>query len=386
MRIAIVHDYLAQFGGAERVVAAMHDIWPEAPVFTSVYDAKAMGPRFEKMQIVSSPLQRWAGKSKIHKAALPFYPGAFESFDFRDFDLVISSSSGFAKGIITSPDALHISYCHTPMRLAWRFHEYVTDAGFGPLARAYARLCVSRMRSWDCNAATRVDDYVANSFNTARRISKFYRRGSAVIYPPVECDRFEISRHPSRDFYLVVSRLVGYKRIDLAIETMSRMRLPLKVVGAGSDLARLRASAGDSIEFLGALPDREVAELMANCKALLLPGEEDFGITPLEAMASGTSVIAFGAGGALETVVDGKTGILFAQQDVHSMASALIRHQAAEFEPETLRRHALQFDVPVFRERMQGYVENKFLTAGLPALGPDKPVSERTGVAVAEPS
>lgn len=309
MRVAIVHDYLAQAGGAERVVEAMHRIWPEAPIYTSVYDPEATLSSFRGMDVRTSFLQRWARHSRIHKLALPFYPAAFESFDLSGYDLVVSSTSGFAKGVITGPETCHICYCHTPARFAWRYHEYVAQGGYGRATRRVLPLLVHCLRAWDYASAQRVDYFVTNSYNTARRVHKFYGRAAGVVHAPVEAGRFRVEDTPPRGYFLTVSRLVGYKRVDLAVEACSRLRLPLKVVGVGPDAARLRALAGPSVEFLGRLEDAQVAKLLAHCRALLFPGEEDFGITPLEAMASGRPVIAYRAGGALETVVEGKTGV-----------------------------------------------------------------------------
>jgi glycosyltransferase involved in cell wall biosynthesis len=357
MRIAIVHDYLAQAGGAERVVEAMHDVFPSAPVYTSVYDPEATLPSFKTMDIRTSSLQRWARNSRVHKFALPFYPAAFESFDMTGYDVVLSSTTGFAKGVITGPETCHVCYCHTPARYAWRYHEYVEQGGYGSTAKRVLPYLVHRLRSWDYASAQRVDYFVSNSYNVARRVQKFYGRPSEVLYPPVSTSRFRVLERPSEEFLLVVSRLIGYKRIDLAVEACTRLGIPLKVVGTGPELARLKQMAGPKVEFLGRLPDAAVADLFANCRAFLFPGEEDFGIAPLESMASGRPVVAYGAGGALETVIDGITGVHFHEPTVDSLSDAIRRLDRLCFDPRAIRQHAEVFDVAAFRRGMRDVIE-----------------------------
>lgn len=360
MKLAIVHDYLAQHGGAERVVQSLHEIWPEAPIYTSVYDQEQMGSEFAAMDVRPSWLQNWCRSSKIHKAALPFYPMAFEQFDLSEYDVVLSTSSGFAKGVITPPETLHICYCHTPLRLAWRYHEYLSGTGFNPVARMLATMVVNRMRIWDASSAMRVDHFVANSRNTANRIRKYYRRDAEVVFPPVDASRFALAEADAEGYYLVVSRLVGYKRVDLAVEAFTRLGIPLRVVGSGPDLKRLKRMAGDNVTFLGRLGDNEVARQLEGCRGFVFPGEEDFGIAPLEAMACGRPVIAYGRGGALETVIDGVTGVFFPEQRSESIIRAVQRAEKIQFHPLGLRRHALRFDIPVFHRRMRDLVEQKW--------------------------
>ncbi len=360
LRVAIVHDYLAQAGGAERVVEAMHEIWPDAPIYTSVYDADATLSSFKQMDIRTSFLQKWAGSARLHKWALPLYPLAFEQFDLSGYDAVVSSTTGFAKGVITGPETCHVSYCHTPARFAWRYHEYVAQGGYGRMTQRILPLITHHLRNWDYQSAQRVDHFVANSFNTARRIRKFYGRTSDVIHAPVDVSRFQIAARPTADYYLVVARLVGYKRVALAVEAMSRLDLPLKIVGTGPEEARLRALAGPSVQFLGRVADAEVSNLLANCRALLFPGEEDFGITPLEAMACGRPVIAFRAGGALETVADNQTGTFFDELTPDSFIEAVERLESLKpFDPLCLRAHAATFDVKLFQSRICALVENR---------------------------
>jgi len=357
MRIAIVHDYLAQAGGAERVVEAIHEIFPEAPIYTSVYDAEATFPSFKTMDIRTSFLQKWMRHHKIHKFALPLYPAAFEHFDMSGYDVVLSNTTGFAKGVITGPETCHICYCHTPARFAWRYHEYVTQGGYGKTAQQLLPLLIHRLRAWDYASAQRVDHFVANSYNIARRVQKYYGRSSEILYPPVSANRFQVAERPAEDYMLVVSRLIGYKRVDLAIEACSRLGIRLKVAGKGPDLPRLKQMAGPNVEFLGRVPDNEVAGLFANCRAFLFPGEEDFGIAPLEAMASGRPVIAYGAGGALETVVDGVTGLHFPDATVESLIDAIRRLDHLKVDPVAIRAHAETFDVSAFQKNLREIID-----------------------------
>ncbi len=356
---ALVHDYLAQSGGAERVVVALHALFPSAPLYTSVYDAKATLACFSEMDVRTSFLQRSLLSSRrFHKFALGLYPLAFEQFDLTSYALVISSSSSFAKGVITNPETCHICYCHTPARFAWRQHDYLQQSRVTRLLAPWMRGMISDLRRRDFDSAQRVDYFVANSHNVAGRIRKYYRREvEAVIYPPVETQRFtpapaeEIGEH-----FLVVSRLVGYKRIDLAIEACNRLQVPLHIVGAGPEGRALRRLAGPTIRFLGRLPDAQVAQEYARCRALIFPGEEDFGLTPVECMASGRPVVAYGRGGALETVTAGKTGVFFEEQTPEAVMEALQAVATMRVVPELLQAEAFRFDTSVFAQRMRDFV------------------------------
>ena len=361
MKTALVHDYLAQAGGAERVAAALHALYPDAPLFTSVYDPRETMPEFSGVNVQTSFLQRWPFSSRrFHKLALPYFPAAFERFDFSGYDLVLSSSSSFAKGVVTPPETCHVCYCHTPSRFIWRQREYLHQSRYARILATLIGPLLNSLRSWDIESAQRVDYYVANSYNVARRIRKYYRRDvAAVVHPPVETARFapvppaEVGSH-----FLVVSRLVNYKRIDLAVDACNKLQVPLRVVGDGPDLADLKRRAGPTIQFLGKLSDAEVRAELARCRALIFPGEEDFGITPLECMASGRPVVAYGAGGALETVRDGETGLFFEEQTAESLAETLTLLSVLTFSPDALRRHALQFDSAVFEARMRCVIGN----------------------------
>jgi len=358
MRVGIIHDYLAQGGGAERVVEALHPIWPDAPIYTSVYDKENTLSCFGQMDIRTSFLQKWAKRGLMHKLALPFYPLAFESFDLSGYDLVVSSASSFAKGVITAPETCHVCYCHTPSRFAWRFHEYMAQGGYNPLMRRMMSLVIHNLRTWDYNAAhARVDHFVANSYNVAKRIRKYYNRASTVIHPPVRTERFTPVSKPSGDYFLVVSRFLSYKRVDLAIQACNLLNVPLKVVGSGPDEKRLRGIAGAKTEFLGRLPDADVIGLMANCRAFLFPGEEDFGIAPVEAMAAGRPVVAYGAGGALETVLPGETGLFFSEPTAESLAQSLRDMDSFAADTAAIRHHAETFDTRLFQQKIRRFTE-----------------------------
>jgi len=360
MKVALVHDYLNQMGGAERVVMAFHQIFPDAPIYTSIYDQQRVDPAFKEMDIRTSFMQKFPLVTRHHQPYLPFYPFAMESLDLRDYELVLSSSSAFGKGVITRPGTMHICYCHTPMRWCWNYREYVEREQLGGMARRVLPLLITGLRVWDQVSAMRVDHFIANSPVVAERIQKYYRRDAVVIPPPVEVSRFSFDPATEvEDYFLIISRLIPYKRIDLAIEACNRLRLPLVIIGAGRDLERLKRLAGPTIRFLGRLSDQDVLHYYARCRALLFPGEEDFGITPLEMQACGRPVIAYGSGGALASVVEGITGVFFYEQTVDSLATALASFDERRYEPQTIRSHALEFDMPRFHRRILQFIEAK---------------------------
>jgi glycosyltransferase involved in cell wall biosynthesis len=360
MRLAIVHDYLNQYGGAERVLEVLHELFPAAPIFTSMYDPERLPLHYRQYDIRTSFMQRLPGVSRRHQAYLPCYPVAFESFDFSGYDLVLSNSSAWCKGVITPPETVHVCYCLTPMRWAWRYQDYVEREGFGRLIRLGLPSVMTALRVWDVSSAQRVDHFLAISRAVASRIRKYYGRPAEVIYPPVETSRFATSRPPG-SYYLIVSRLVPYKRVDLAVEAFGQLGLPLKIAGDGRDLAELRRRAGPNVEFLGRVTDAEVVELIQGCRAFLFPGEEDFGIAPVEAQAAGRAVVAFGAGGALDTVVDGLTGVHFAEQSAAALGAAVRRLETLALDSAVIAAHAAQFDTTVFRARLARYVEQAVL-------------------------
>lgn len=359
LRVAIVHDYLNQQGGAEKVVEVFADMFPAAPIYVSVYDRAAMPDRWARADVRTTFLERLSPKVRWAKALLPLYPAAFESLDLGAFDLVLSSTTAFAKGVITRPHTLHVCYCNNPARFLWTYEEYVRFEPLPWALRHVLPLALSPLRVWDFAAAQRVDRFIAGSYNAARRIAKYYRRDSVVLQPPIDVDSFQ-SGGPIGEHFLVVARLQPYKRLDLAVEACTRLGIPLHVVGAGPDEARLRRTAGPTVRFLGRLPDSEMRAQLAACRALIVPGEEDFGLTPLEAQASGRPVIAYGAGGALETVRDGETGILFRQPSVDAVVDALATFRDDRFHPEVLRRHARRFDRSTFVERLYDILADEY--------------------------
>jgi glycosyltransferase involved in cell wall biosynthesis len=360
MKVAIAHDYLNQMGGAERVVLAFHEIFPDAPIYTSIYDPGRVDAAFQQMNIRTSFMQKLPLVKKHHQPFLPLYPFAMERLDLRGYDLVLSSSSAFGKGVITRPETMHICYCHTPMRWCWNYNEYVEREQLGRISRSILPFLITGLRIWDQASAMRVDHFIANSPIVAERIKKYYRREAVVIPPPVEVSRFAFDPAAQpEDYFLIVSRFMPYKRIDLAIEACNRLHLPLVIIGSGRDEKRLKSMAGPAIRFMGQLSDAEVLHYYAHCRAFILPGEEDFGITPLEAQASGRPVIAYGAGGALASVIDEVTGAFFHEQTVDSLAATLASFDERKYDPQTIRNHALEFDKPRFHRRILQFIEAK---------------------------
>ena len=355
MKVAIVHDYLNQLGGAERVVGTLHQMFPKAPIYTTILDRDRLWPSLKDADIRTSWMQRLPGLKRHFKKYLPLYPFAIESFDLREYDLVISSSSAFAKAAIIRPDAYHLCYCHTPMRFVWDYERYIEREQFGLQIRAILPWVIRWLRNWDLRTATRPSRFVANSSVVAERIRRYYEVDCDVLFPPVEVDRFA-SEAEDGDYFLVVSRLNPYKRIDLVVEAFNDLGLPLVIIGDGPDRAVLEGMAKPNVCFLGRLSDEEVNRYFASCRAFLFPGEEDFGITPLEANAAGRPVIAYRKGGALDTVIDGQTGVFFETQ---GLKEAVIRSTAIQWNKAALRRHAKTFSEAVFREKLLQLLERE---------------------------
>ncbi len=357
MRVALVHDYLNQYGGAERVLEALHHLYPHAPVYTSLYDPDAMPAAYHQWDIRTSFMQHLPAWKTHFRRYFLLYPAAFEQFDLSGYDLIISSSSAYAKGIIPPPGALHICYCHTPMRFAWRTHDYVEREAIGGMQATLLPLLLSYVRLWDVTTANRVDAFVANSHEVAGRIQRYYRRTATIIPPPVDLPPYQ--PQPTGDFYLAGGRLIPYKRLSIAVEACTAMRLPLKIFGDGRDRASLEALAGPTIELLGWVSEAQRQQLFARCRAFLFPGAEDFGITPLEAMAAGRPVIAYAAGGALETIIPGKTGRFFHQQSAAALAAAVAMSRHDSYNAMEIRQHAEQFGRAVFLDKMRHFIEEQ---------------------------
>ena len=379
LRVALVHYWYVRRRGGERVLEVLANMYPQADIFTLLYDPAALPDSIKSHKIAASFLQKLPKVKQYYRMLLPFYPVALEQLHLDGYDLVISQESGPAKGVITRARTCHVCYCHTPMRYLWdMYHDYLSTAPFGPLGRGFYSLASHYVRLWDYASAARVDHFVASSQNGARRIRKYYGRGSDVIYPPVDLDSFSVS-DAHDDFYLVVSPLVAYKRIDLAVETCNALGRRLLVIGDGPQKAALLKMAGPTVIFLGFQPDEVVREHYRRCRAFLFPGEEDIGLTPIEAQASGRPVIAYGRGGALETVnaffpgqpvfTESRTGVFFEEQSVESLAETMLAFEAVEdgFSPIAIRNHALQFAEGHFRERFASFVDCKWKEFNSPA-------------------
>ncbi len=368
MKVALIHDHLAQDGGAEKVLKVLAEMFPEAPIYTLLYEPDNVNKYFKGRQIETSIIQKLPGGVRHYQWYLVFMPLAVEFFDLRGYDLVISDTSSFAKGVITSPDTLHICYCHTPTRYLWSdTHQYINELRYNKWFKKIISLVLTRIRLWDRAASDRVDLYIANSRTVKKRITKYYRRDSTVIYPPVETEQFFIqqpSSLASEKYYLAGCRLAPYKRIDLVIEAFKELGpdYKIKIFGDGVDLPRLKglATGLNNVEFLGRVSEEEKAKLYSGATAFINPQEEDFGITVVEAMASGCPVIAFGRGGATETVVLNKTGSFFFETTPASLATAIKNFKASDFDPAVIRDHALQFSTASFKKQIQDYITKHF--------------------------
>lgn len=361
MKIALVHDYLAQDGGAERVLEAFHRLWPKAPIYVLFHDAdKITG--FKKANVRHSFIQRMPFAKNHYQWYLPIMPLATEHHDLRGFDVVLSSTSAFAKGILTDPGAIHICYCHTPTRYLWTdTHEYIRDLKYNALVKVALPRLIHKLRIWDKMSVDRVDHFIANSKTVKNRIHKYYKRDSLVVYPPVDTSKFYVSEEIG-DYFITGGRLTAYKRFDLVVQVFNRLGWKLKIFGTGPDWwDDVKKSAKDNIEFLGKVSEEEKAELLSKAKAFIHPQLEDFGITPVEAMASGCPVIAYGKGGATETVVDGQTGLHFEDQSWEALFDTLLRRFPKKtFYRHAIAQHAKQFDLGRFEREMFGLVQGKY--------------------------
>ncbi len=370
LRIALVHDWLTGMRGGEKCLEVLCELFPNAPLYTLLHIPGTVSALIEGRKITTSFLQRLPGAEAHYRRYLPLFPAAIESLDLSPYDVVISSSHAVAKGIRVHPGALHICYLYTPMRYVWdQYEEYFGKGRAGIATRAAITIAAPYLRRWDVRSSDRVHHFIAISQNVRERVNRIYRREAEVIYPPVDVGRYDLGNEP-RQGYLMVSALVPYKRVDLAIEAFNRSGKPLAIVGKGPDLDHLRAMAKPNITFLGWRSDDELAVFYRKAEALIFPGEEDFGIVPLEAMASGTPVIAYGKGGALETVVDGVTGTFFHRLDAGSLQDAIEQAEAHQWDRPHIRARALEFSRGRFRTEMSSAI-NREVTR---ALGTGAPV------------
>jgi len=357
MKVALVHDYLNQYGGAERVLEAFCQIYPEAPIYTLLYDKKRTGYAFEGKKILTSFLQKVPFVRSHHRPFLMLMPIAVEQFDFSDFDLVLSDSASYAKGIITGPETFHICYCHTPIRYAWDdSHRYIEEFGYPRPIKKIIPFFMNYIRLWDEKAASRVDTFIANSHFVSRRIKIYYSRESKVIHPPVKVGLFYIAQKPEK-YFLMVGRLLPYKRFDLAIKAFNQLGWPLKIISDGPDRKRLEKMAKKNIEFVGLVSDDKLKYYYAHAQALIFPQEEDFGITAVESMASGRPVIAYQGGGALEIVQPGLTGLFFKEQKPKDLIKVLKEFGSDDFNPELIRQRAMEFDQEKFKEKIKNFIK-----------------------------
>jgi glycosyltransferase involved in cell wall biosynthesis len=357
--VALAHDYLNQDGGAERVVEQFHALFPQAPLFVSIYDRAGMPAAYREWDVRPSFMQHLPGVMRHHQPYLPLYPLAMAQFDLSGYPLILSSSSAFGKGVRVPPGALHVCYCHAPMRFAWNYDAYAAREGFGKVVGVGLRPLIAGMRRWDRATADRVDHFIANSRTVANRIATFYERDATVIYPPVETERYgppDDTPEEPEPFFFIVTRLVPYKRLDLAVRAATALGVRLEIAGAGRDREALEAIAGPTVRFLGRISDAEKREKYARCTAALFPAEDDFGIAQVEAQAAGRPVVACGRGGALESVRDGVTGVLFPEQTVEAMMDAMRRVQAMRWDRTAIIAHARQFDAALFRARITDFL------------------------------
>ncbi len=360
MKIALVHDYLVQYGGAERVLESFCKVFPDAPIFTLLHNRETMKGSFEGKNIITSSLQHKALASKYHRIFPPLMPSAIEEFDLSIYDVVLSDSSSFAKGIITRPETLHISYVHTPMRYAWDdCQKYTQDFGWPLKLEKIVPFLMNPIRLWDKYSAHRIDKCVANSQFVANRIKKYWDKNATIIHPPVSMDNFFISE-TQEDYFLMVGRLITYKKHDIAIEAFNELGLPLKIIGRGPEIEKLRKKAKSNIEFLGRVDDNELATYYSKSKGFIFPQEEDFGIVAIEALASGRPLIAFKGGDIVEHMTDGEHGILFPEQTATSLKNAIERFNELEFDPIKIRAKAEQFDKNIFESKIKEYVYTSF--------------------------
>lgn len=360
MKVALVHEYLSQYGGAEKVLEVLQKIHPEAPTFVMFHDKNKVPEHLLQGEIYTSFLQYFPLIKSHYRWYLPLMPLAVEHLNLSDYDVIISSTSAFGKGVITSSDALHISYCHTPTRYLWTdTHNYIEELSYNKLIKFFLPPLISRLRLWDRMSAERVDYFIANSENVRRRIQKYYHRDAEVIYPPVDTNLFKPTEKIS-DYFLTGGRLVPYKRFDLTIKVFNRLGWPLKIFGSGPEEEKLKEAAKSNIEFLGNVSDQKKSELYAKALAFIHPQIEDLGITAIESMAAGRPVIAFAGGGALETIKDGVTGIFFHEQTWENLFDTILHFNPSQFDSLKIREQAEQFSLDNFKQKMKIYINGLY--------------------------
>ncbi len=358
MKVALIHDWLTGMRGGEKVLECLCEMFLKSDIFTLVHVPGSVSKTIESHKITSSALQSFPSVEKRYRHYLPFMPWAIGTLDLSGYDLVVSSSHCVAKGVKVPAGVPHICYSHTPMRYVWdQFPDYFGPGRASWPVRAAMSVLAPALRLWDVKTAAGVTHFVANSENVRRRIARFYEREAKVVYPPVETGLFTLSDAPPEDFYLIVSAFAPYKRVDIALEAFRRLKKRLVVIGSGQEEKRLRAMAGPLVEFKGWTSSEELKSHYSRCRALIFPGEEDFGIVPVEAMAAGRPVIAYGRGGAAETVLDGATGVLFEFQTPESLMEAVLGFETLSFDPQTIRRHALRFDRAQFYVRFRALLQ-----------------------------
>jgi len=361
-KIALVHYWLVGMRGGEKIVECLCRIFPNIDIYTLIYNRNKISSVINSRNIYTSFLQKMPFSKNHHQIYLPLMPVAVEQFDLSNYDIVISSESGIAKGVITKTETCHICYCHTPMRYLWNMYfDYLENERVSFLKRKFIEIFFNYLRIWDLSTSFRVDYFISNSDNVRKRILKYYRRDSKVIYPPVPVNEFEFSGK-KEDYYLIVSQLIPYKRVDLAVDAFNKLGKKLIIIGDGSEKKRLARKAGKNIKFLGWQGDKVLKEYYSNARAFIFPGEEDFGITPVEAQASGTPVIGYGRGGLLETVIDGVTGLFFKKQDAKDLAETVERFEKIKDNMDSykIRENARRFDTSVFENEIKSFITEKY--------------------------
>lgn len=358
MKLALVHDWLNQIGGAEDVLDVLVNRYPDSPIYTSIFAPDLMPDHYKNWDIRTLWIDKLPAIHNHHQPYLPMYPIAWGGLDLSDYDVILSNKSGFCHGLQFDNSSVHVCYCLAPTRYVWQLDHYIAREGFGKAVEFALRPLISVMKRWDYQAAQRVSHFIAISTDIQNRIKTYYNRDATIIFPPVDTSRFQpVPQDQVEDYFLVVSRLIPYKRIDLAVQVATELGLPLKVGGKGRDMERLQAMAGDTVEFLGYVPDEELPELMAKCKAFLFPGLEDFGITPVQAQSAGRPVIAYKGGGALDTVIAGITGEHFEDLTAKSLKSVMQNFDATRYNSDEIRKHAKKFDTEIFTTQINAFIE-----------------------------